>query len=465
MNALSGKSVLVLGLGESGLAMALWCARRGARLRVADSRSAPPGLAALEAAVPSAERARGEFTNALLDGVELLALSPGIDARTSVVLEARRRGIPVLGEMTLFADALKTLGERAKTRIIAITGTNGKTTTTALTTALCRAAGLDAVAAGNISPAALNVLMERLDAGEALPECWVLELSSFQLETMTGLNADAATVLNVSDDHLDRHGDMDSYAAIKARIFLGGGVQVLNRQDARVMAMRESQRGVVTFGTDLPFAPDDFGLDSSDGEIWLMLGSRRIVALSALRIAGSHNAVNALAALALGEAIGLPLEPMIAGLKAFEGLPHRVERVARRADGAIFYDDSKGTNVGATLAAIEGLGRRVVLIAGGDGKGQDFSPLREPVTRHARAVVLIGRDASRIEQALQGSGVPVECMAGMNEAVSRAAELAQPGDAVLLSPACSSLDMFRNYSHRADVFVAAVRQLPGVGLS
>jgi UDP-N-acetylmuramoylalanine--D-glutamate ligase len=367
--------------------------------------------------------------------------------------------------MTLFAEALKALGARAATRILAVTGTNGKTTTTALTAALCRAAGLDAVAAGNISPAALSVLMERLDAGESLPECWVLELSSFQLETMTGLNADAATVLNVSDDHLDRHGDMDTYAAIKARIFQGGGVQVLNRQDARVMAMRESQRGVVTFGTDLPFTPDDFGLDPSDGEIWLMLGSRRIVALSALRMAGTHNALNALAALALGEAIGLPLEPMIAGLKAFEGLPHRVERVARRADGVLFYDDSKGTNVGATLAAIEGLGRRVVLIAGGDGKGQDFSPLREPVARHARAVVLIGRDASHIEQALQGSGVPVECMAGMNEAVNRAAELAHPGDAVLLSPACSSLDMFRNYAHRADVFVAAVHQLPGVGLS
>ncbi|WP_018988064.1 UDP-N-acetylmuramoyl-L-alanine--D-glutamate ligase [Aromatoleum toluclasticum] len=462
MSAASDKLVLVLGLGESGLAMAQWCARQGARVRVADSRSEPPGLSVLRASVPAAEIVLGEFTDRLLDGVARIALSPGIDARTPVLVEARRRGIAVVGEMTLLADALAGLA-RARTRILAITGTNGKTTTTALTAALCRAAGLDAVAAGNISPAALTVLMERLDRGAALPDCWVLELSSFQLETTAGLNAEGATVLNVTDDHLDRHGDLDGYAAVKARIFDGDGVQVLNRQDARVMAMAQSGRRVVSFGTDAPAGPDDYGIVAdAEGAEWLACGGQSLLRVAELPIAGAHNAANAMAALALARAIDLPYPALIAGLKAFRGLPHRVEPVARRADGVVFYDDSKGTNVGATLAALEGLGRRVVLIAGGDGKGQDFSPLREAVARHARAVMLIGRDAALIDTALAGSGVPTERVADMDAAVARAAALAQPGDVVLLSPACASLDMFRNYAHRAEVFVAAVLRQSGV---
>ena len=463
MNALTDRSVLVLGLGESGLAMAHWCARQGAKLRVADSRANPPGLDALKLAAPAAELALGTFDDALLDGIELVALSPGLDPRTAIIEEARRRGIEVVGEMALFARALDEFGAREATRILAITGTNGKTTTTALTAALCRAAGLDAVAAGNISPAALAVLIERLDRGEALPRCWVLELSSFQLEAADGLEPDAAAVLNVTDDHLDRHADLATYAGVKARIFAGDGVQVLNRQDAAVAAMRVAGRRALSFGTDLPPGPEDFGIERGDDGLWLMRGTERLVRADALQITGLHNAANALAALALGSAIGLPLAPMLDGLKTFRGLPHRVEAVARRADGVTFYDDSKGTNVGATLAALEGLGRPVVLIAGGDGKGQDFSPLREPVARHARAVVLIGRDAAQIDAALAGSGVVTERAVDMDGAVALANDRAQPGDVVLLSPACASLDMFRNYAHRAEVFVAAVRRLPGVG--
>ncbi|AKU13681.1 UDP-N-acetylmuramoyl-L-alanyl-D-glutamate synthetase [Azoarcus sp. CIB] len=462
MSAASDKLVLVLGLGESGLAMAQWCARQGARVRVADSRREPPGLSVLRASVPVAEIVLGEFSDSLLDGVARIALSPGVDARTPVLAEARRRGIAIVGEMTLLAEALAGQ-ERSRTRILAITGTNGKTTTTALTAALCRAAGLDAVAAGNISPAALTVLMERMDRGAALPECWVLELSSFQLETTAGLNAEGATVLNVTDDHLDRHGDLERYAAIKAHIFDGGGAQVLNRQDARVMGMAQAGRRVVSFGTDVPTGPDDYGIvTDADGAAWLACGGQRLVPIAELPIAGAHNAANAMAALALARTIDLPYPALIEGLKAFRGLPHRVEPVARRTDGVVFYDDSKGTNVGATLAALEGLGRPVVLIAGGDGKGQDFSPLREAVARHARAVILIGRDAALIDAALAGSGVPTERAADMDAAVAHAATLAQRGDVVLLSPACASLDMFRNYAHRAEVFVAAVLRQPGV---
>lgn len=463
MNTPVRDSVLVLGLGESGLAMAQWCARQGARVRVADTRATPPGLDELKRTVPEAELRLGEFAPELLDGISRIALSPGIDARTPLLAEARHRAIPVAGEMALFAAALDQFGARGACRILAITGTNGKTTTTALTAALCRAAGVDAVAAGNISPAALTVLMQRLDRGEPLPACWVLELSSFQLEAAAGFTADAATVLNVTDDHLDRHGDLDTYAAVKARIFDGEAVQVLNRQDARVSAMRRAGRKVLTFGTDSPRSADDFGLVAGgDGEAWLAQGETLLLRQSELPLAGAHNAANAMAALALARAIDLPMEHLLEGLRAFHGLPHRVEIVARRDDGVLFYDDSKGTNVGATLAALEGLGRPVVLIAGGDGKGQDFSPLRAAVARHARAVILIGRDAPRIDAALAGLDVVSEYAADMDAAVERAVVHAQAGDAVLLSPACASLDMFRNYAHRAEVFVAAVLRQPGV---
>ena len=461
MRQLSGSLVLVLGIGESGLAMARWCAHAGARLCVADSREVAPMLDALRKAVPQAEVHTGGFAPSLLDGVDVLALSPGIDPTEPLVLAARGRGIPVVGEMTLFAEALDGLGARDACRIVAITGTNGKTTTTALTAHLLRGVGIDAVAAGNISPAALAVLLDRIETGAALPACWVLELSSFQLETTEGLNADAAVVLNVTDDHLDRHGSIEAYAAIKARIYDGAGVQVVNRDDARCAAMQREGRTVVGFGSEPPVA-GDFGLSERADGVWLSCGEQALLPLSAMPIAGRHNAMNAMAALALGQAAGAEMAPMIGALQSFRGLPHRVEPVARRRDGVVFYDDSKGTNVGSTVAALEGLGCPVVLIAGGDGKGQDFGPLAEVVARHARAVVLIGRDAPRIEAALQAVGAGCERADSLQSAVLRADALARPGDAVLLSPACASLDMFRNYVHRAEVFVAAVRSLPEV---
>ncbi|HNH35801.1 MAG TPA: UDP-N-acetylmuramoyl-L-alanine--D-glutamate ligase [Rhodocyclaceae bacterium] len=459
----AGKRVLVLGLGESGLAMARWCARQGARVRVADTRTAPPFLPALRAKLPGAEFAAGEFTKGLLDGIELLALSPGLSGGLPVVLQARALGIPVCGEIELFARALRDLGVRAATRVIAITGTNGKTTTTALTGHLCRAAGHATGVAGNISPAALDALMDAQDAGR-MPDTWVLELSSFQLETLETLDAEAATVLNVSDDHLDRYRDLEDYAAAKARIFAGGGLQVLNRQDARVRRMALAGRAMITFGLDAPGDERDFGLRTNARagreEPWLVQGDRFLMPVSDLPIAGLHNAANAMAALALCAGIGLDAVPLLPALRGFRGLPHRVQHVARIA-GVDWYDDSKGTNVGATIAALEGLGRKVVVILGGDGKGQDFAPLKAAVAGHGRAAVLIGRDGPAIGRAIAGCGVPVETARDLPAAVELAASLAREGDAVLLSPACASFDMFRNYEHRARVFVEAVQARAG----
>ncbi len=455
------KSVLVLGLGESGLAMTRWLARAGARVRVADSRDNPPGAERLQREWPAVRVAFGPFAPSLLDGVDTVAISPGLDPRMPLVAEARGRGLHVTGEMALLARALDALSARSACRIIAITGTNGKTTTTALAGDMCRAAGLRTAVAGNISPAALDVLVDTLDAGEPLPDVWVLELSSFQIETMQGLAPDAAAVLNISDDHLDRYTDLAAYAATKARIFDGDGVMVLNRQDPAVMAMRRPGRNVTSFGTDQP-AKGGYGLAFGRDGVQLVLPGHAPLDAATLQLSGTHNLANALAALALCRAIDLPWAPLVEALIRFAGLPHRVQKVAVRGDGVTFYNDSKGTNVGATLAALEGLARRVVLIAGGDGKGQDFSPLAPAIARHARAVLLIGRDAPLVERALAGCGVPIERCDGMASAVGRAAALAQPGDAVLLSPACSSLDMFRNYAVRGEAFVSAALALPGV---
>lgn len=447
---LTGKNVLVLGLGESGLAMAQWLTRLGARVRVADSRSEPPHAVELKRSAPGTELLTGSFNEELLEGIELLGLSPGLSLDEPVVAAAARRGIPVVGEIELFAGALREHGLREACRVIAITGTNGKTTTTAMAGAMCRAAGKVTAVAGNIGPAALSALMACLDAGK-LPEIWVLELSSFQLETTVSLEPDAAAVLNVTDDHLDRYAGMDDYAAAKARIFAGSGVQVLNRQDVRVMEMARAGRRRLTFGLDAPVDAEDFGL----AEGWLVQGGERLMRSDELALSGLHNVANALAALALCRAIGLPLAPQLPALREFKGLPHRVERIAE-FDGVAWYDDSKGTNVGATVAALEGLGRKVVLIAGGDGKGQDFSPLAPALAAHGRALVLIGRDAMNIEAAVADCGIPITHAQDMDQAVRKAAVAARAGDAVLLSPACASFDMFRDYAHRAEVFAKAV---------
>ncbi|MBQ5946502.1 UDP-N-acetylmuramoyl-L-alanine--D-glutamate ligase [Massilia sp. ST3] len=487
-----GKTALVLGLGESGLAMAQWLARCGARVRVADTRTEPQRLFALRQAVPNAEFVGGEFAAALLDGIDFVAVSPGLAPNrelAAVQPAAHERHIPVWGEIELFAQALAHLRQENgyAPKVIAITGTNGKTTVTSLTGLLCRRAGLSTRVAGNISPAALDVLREVLDKHE-LPQAWVLELSSFQLHTTFSLQADAATVLNVTQDHLDWHGSMDAYARDKARIFGPDTVRVLNRDDATVMRMAAADAPVFTFGTGEPLEPNSFGLLSERGVLWLANAVAvddepakklkkgelpppvettvsRLMPADALRIRGLHNASNALAALALCRACGLPLAPLLHGLREYAGEPHRVELVAS-IEGVDYYDDSKGTNVGATVAALEGLGKafagedqQIVLIAGGDGKGQDFEPLALPASRHVRAVLLIGRDAPAVRAAIEPTGVPVFDLPGLPEAVRRAAGLAKAGDAVLLSPACASLDMFTNYAHRAQVFVDAVREL------
>ena len=450
-----GKQAVVVGLGESGLAMAKWLAREGARVRVADSRALPPNADAFRSAVPSAELVTGPFQAGTFAGADFvadfIAISPGVPVeQVSTVAGA----VPLVSEIELFAWALGRYSPAAK--VIAITGSNGKTTTTALTGALGTAAGLNTRVAGNISPAALDALMDALD-GNDLPKLWVLELSSFQLETTHSLNADAATVLNVSEDHLDRYaGSMDRYAEAKARVFQGKGAMILNRDDDRSLGLGRCGRNFVTFGLDQPGRATDYGI--ADG--WLMRGNEKLLALAEMQLTGLHNAANAMAALALLEAVGIAPAAVLPALKAFKGLPHRVEHVARI--GAVdYYDDSKGTNVGATLAAIEGLGRPLAIVLGGDGKGQDFSPLKAALRQHGRAVALIGKDGPAIGQAIAGCGLPTASFADMAAAVTWLAAQARAGDAVLLSPACASLDMYKNYAHRAQAFIDAVQQLEG----
>jgi UDP-N-acetylmuramoylalanine--D-glutamate ligase len=559
--------VLVLGLGDSGLAMARWCAGHGAQVTVWDSRSQPPQLAALGDA---ATFITGELTPAIAAGFQAVLKSPGLsplDARLKAVYE---QGPAVRGELDLFAEALAALKAQHgyAPAVLAITGTNGKTTTTCMTGLLVERAGKRVAIAGNIGPTLLDTLTEALakepdpvleavpaetpvdeptpDAPdeiatddtapladpeaapdepvpaalpdeeaplpidpppprgpvfETLPEVWVLELSSFQLDNVAGFDPTAGALLNLTQDHLDWHGDMAGYGRAKARIFGRGmdspTVIVANRDDAEVEGLvpapvfvkgtrgqpgRTVSRRVVRFGLNAPKAPGDFGLVDEGGLAWLVrareldptvkkrkgdedepLVIQRLMPADALRVRGRHNAANALAALALATAAGCELAPMLHGLREYRGEPHRVEPVGS-IDGVEFYDDSKGTNVGATVAAISGLGAdrapaKLVLILGGDGKGQDFSPLSEGVARHARAVALIGRDAPQIEAALVNTGVPMQRHDTLEAATAWCLAQAQGGDSVLLSPACASLDMFRNYAHRAEVFVAAVQQL------
>jgi len=654
MNHLKDLPVLILGLGDSGLAMARWCARHGARLRVWDSRETPPQAAALALAVPEATLMTGALPADRLEGtgdladVKLILKSPGLapgDERIAPLLAAARaRGLLIQGELDLFARALADLkAERGYApKVLAITGTNGKTTTTSLTAMLVERTGARVATAGNIGPTMLDTLAAALDlepapaapavpaagmvdaerttplphlsaaddrddpvtlpgafvdarpladrtvpmpldatghspdsvdvpvdvtgvadkvdvaidmsgagdrvdvavdvsgagdrvdlnveldlastsielplevaslAGdeaplqlappppaapvfEHLPDVWVLELSSFQLDGVQGFEPSAATVLNVTQDHLDWHGDMAAYAAAKSRIFGQAALMVINRDDALVEAMvpaplmvkgsrgkaaKAVTRPVLRFGLDAPQRPGDFGLVTDGGMAWLVralpadetvkrrkdedeeIHLQRLMPADALRIRGRHNAANALAALALATAIGCPLAPMLHGLREYHGEPHRVESIGI-VSGIEAVDDSKGTNVGATVAALNGLGAdrlssKLVVILGGDGKGQDFAPLAAPVARHARAVATIGKDAERIEAALAATGVPLQRHATLEDAVRWCFAQAQSGDAVLLSPACASLDMFRNYAHRAEVFAATVREI------
>ena len=622
MQQLHNQSVLILGLGDSGLAMARWCVRHGAQVQVVDTRAEPPHLAALRAELPQVKFVHGAFDASLVEGQDVRAVfkSPGLSPESVAPVwnAAVAAGLWVGTELTLFAQALTDLQTSMAyhPKVLAITGTNGKTTVTSLTGQLLERAGKRVAVAGNIGPTLLDTLSQALDkaaeeqaaadviaaqeaaelaADEAaaeharavaeakekaaaaqavqmaldaeeamaqeaatdtdaasqmaltgteadqakeqateqseeaaqvtaaddepyevdlpplvppppppadhpfLPQVWVLELSSFQLEGVDNFEPTAATVLNLTQDHLDWHGSMDGYGAAKARIFGKRGVLVLNREDAGVMAMLDSApvevaevvakpsraktpkvqvRSHLTFGGDLPQRPGDYGIETVNGMTWLVraleadetrkrkkddeeeIHIQRFMPADALRIRGRHNALNALAALALAGNAGGDLAPMLFGLRDYQGEPHRVEPVTV-LNGVEYFDDSKGTNVGATVAALHGLGvdRRLVVILGGDGKGQDFAPLSEPVSRYARAVVLIGRDAPALREVLQHSGVKLLDAATLEEAVKLCSEQAHSGDAVLLSPACASMDMFRNYAHRAEVFVSAVNHL------
>ena len=491
-NLLQDQHILILGLGASGMAMARWCVRCGAQVTVADTRAAPPQLPALQQELPQVRFVSGAFDASLVQGQNLQAVyrSPGLSPEVvAPVLEAARASnISASGELGLYAMALAALrsSHAYAPAVLAITGTNGKTTVTALTGQLVERVGKRVAVAGNIGPTLLDTLAERLDAN-TLPDVWVLELSSFQLEGITGFEPTAATVLNITQDHLDWHGSIEAYAAAKARIFGQAGLMILNREDTAVMGMlpppvktrlqKPQVRAHLTFGGDMPRRPGDFGIEVVSGMPWLVrameadetrkrarnaieeeLHIQRLIPADALRIRGRHNAVNALAALALASAAGCPLAPMLYGLREYRGEPHRVEPVAI-LNGVEYFDDSKGTNVGATVAALTGLGteRRVVAILGGDGKGQDFSPLAAPVSRYARAVVLIGRDAPLVRAALQDTGVTLLEAETLPQAVQLAGERAHCGDAVLMSPACASFDMFNDYEHRARVFCDAVR--------
>ena len=491
---LQGQNVLILGLGASGLAMARWCVRTGAaRVTVADSRAAPPQLATLQTELPAVHFVAGAFTAALVEGQDLQAVyrSPGLSPEeiAPVLIAARADSVRVGGELDLYAMALQALRSTRgyAPAVLAITGTNGKTTVTSLTGQLVAHAGKTVAVAGNIGPTLLDTLSGHLDAA-TLPDVWVLELSSFQLDGVEGFEPTAAVVLNVTQDHLDWHGTLQAYAAAKARIFGQTAMMVLNRDDAAVMAMlpapvraklqKPQVRAHITFGTDMPQRPGDFGMEEVNGMVWLVraleadetrrkrneaaeeLHIQRLMPADVLRIRGRHNASNALAALALCAAAGCALGPLLFGLREYRGEPHRVEPIGILND-VEFFDDSKGTNVGATVAALQGLGadRKLVVILGGEGKGQDFAPLAAPIARYARAVVLIGRDAPLIREALHAVGVPVLDADSMEAAVGLANQRAHAGDAVLMSPACASFDMFDNYEHRAHVFGAAVAEL------
>ena len=440
---LTPHKALVVGLGLTGLSCVRHLVARGYDVTVVDTRAQPPQLDELRREFTRVAVHTGGLPAAIFGDPGLLVVSPGVSVKEPEIARAISRGAQAVGDIELFA-------REATAPVIAITGANGKSTVTALTGEMCRRAGLQTAVGGNIGVPALSLI-------EApVPDVYVLELSSFQLETTHSLNARAATVLNITPDHMDRYRDIGEYAAAKARVFRGNGTMVLNADDALVMRLRQSERRAVSFSLRRPTNAQDYGLDEVRGETWLVHGTQPLTAAREVPLAGRHNLANVLAAMALAEAVGVTPEAACAAVREFKGLHHRTELVAER-HGVRWYDDSKGTNVGATIAALNGMVAPVILIAGGDGKGQDFSELRPACTQHARAVVLIGRAAPLIEAAL-GDAVTIRRAKDMHEAVHLAAGLAQPGDVVLLSPACASFDMFRNYEHRAEVFRAAVRE-------
>lgn len=479
------QKALVVGLGASGEACTKFLLKRQWQVRATDTRSEPPALSRLSDTEGFSFVSLQE-AQAQLKDCNLLVMSPGISpwhsAVTPLVRSAQSLGIEIVGEIELFArELLRLKSEKAyEPKVIAVTGTNGKTTTTVLTTKMAAASGLKAVAAGNIGPNAVTELDRYLESGE-LPDVWVLELSSFQLETTSSFAPDAAALLNITQDHLDWHGGMNEYVAAKGKIFAHEKTaRILNRDDTTVMNFAAHDRKVFTFGATEPQHPNEWGLVKEDGIVWLAFNEddsvqltkrkvleghvlQRLMPEDALHIRGRHNSMNALAALALIYAAGLPISDALRALAQYRGEPHRVEYVMT-VNGVDYIDDSKGTNVGATVAALEGLGAngtKLVVILGGDGKGQDFSPIADSMGKHARAAVLIGRDAPLIEKALQGAEYPIIHAKDMPQAVQKASELAQPHDCVLLSPACASWDMFKDYAQRSAIFIASAKALAG----
>lgn len=506
---------LILGIGESGVAIAKWCLRNGAEVRLADTRDQATLSVRQNAWLEELRIAGlrdicfGPLNENLLKDIDVIGISPGLsplqESTQSFLAKADQAEIDVWSEIEFFARAIADLRRMAQviessyeTAVLAITGTNGKTTTTALTGQLCERAGKKVAVAGNISPAALDKLMSCLDGADQIgdmPDVWVLELSSFQLVYTHTLNATAATVLNLTQDHLDWHGDMQSYAEAKAKIFGKHTVCILNRDDSLVMSLisdaQKSEKSIVTFGSNRPDEQGAFGIEHdlrAGGIDWLVwaevdedvepqpkrrrksaaivedepLRLKRLIPADALRIRGRHNALNALAALALARAANLPMNILLHGLRDYHGEPHRVQSIAIVKD-VEYVDDSKGTNVGATVAALNGLGsnesgKRIWLIAGGDGKGQDFTPLREPALRFVKGAFLIGKDREVISEAL-GESIPCTMSGNLVAAVQAAADQAVSGDVVLLSPACASLDQFKDYVERAQVFAAEVEEL------
>lgn len=437
------RRTLVVGLGKTGLSCARFLAARGEAVAVTDTRLAPPGLETLREELPDVPVFVGGFDASAFRSAERLVVSPGVSLREPLIREAMERGVEVIGDVALFA-------RHADAPVAAITGSNGKSTVTTLLGEMAKNSGLNTRVGGNLGTPALELL------GGPAPDLYVLELSSFQLETITRLNAKAAAVLNISPDHMDRYASLEEYADAKRAIFQGEGAMIVNADDPVVAAMAEPDRHIIRFTLGEPQA-NDFGLRSEAGADWFAQGERKLMPVSQMRLAGRHNAANALAALALGHALGLDMDAMLRTLREFAGLSHRCQHVAT-IDGVRWYNDSKGTNVGAAAAAIQGLAGELVLIAGGDGKGADFAPLAQAVAGKVRAVVLIGRDAPLIAAAVRDV---TEChfAADMQAAVHKARELARAGDSVLLSPACASFDMFRNYEERGEVFMAAVRRM------
>ena len=434
---------VVVGLGKTGASCVRWLAKRGLPVQATDSRRTPPGLALLGELEAGLDLRLGGFDLSLLDGASRLLVSPGVSLAEPIAVLARARGIEILGDIELFA-------REARAPVLAVTGTNGKSTVTSLVAHMAQAAGRRVLAGGNLGEPALDLLEQ------PAPDLYVLELSSFQLETTSSLTLRAAVVLNVTADHLDRYPSIEAYAAAKERIFAHAATLVLNADDALVAAM-QGRHAAPVLRFSLQRADVDFGLTVVDGRSHLARRGEPLLDVSRLKISGAHNAANALAALALGEAAGLPYGAMLAALESFPGLAHRSAWVADRG-GVRYVDDSKGTNVGATIAAVAGTSRPLIVIAGGEGKGQDFAPLAAAFRGRVRGAVLMGKDAAAIGRVLAGV-CAVEYAGTMQEAVAAAARAALPGDLVLLSPACASLDMFRDYAHRGDVFADAVRAL------